>query len=603
LSPTTIIPAARETSAAKDWLRALRLTAPIPGNPQRLLCTAIEEIAGRAGDSPALLSDEESFTYEQLMRRSNQYARWSLRHGLCKGDVVALLMVNRPEYFALWLGLTSAGCVVALLNTNLVGESLAHCIGVVEPRHLIVDTELADTLDAALPGREPAPVLWIHGADDARFRRLDSDVQRESGEPLAAVERPPVTIDDRALYIFTSGTTGMPKAASLSHARILQWTYWFAGLMNAGPSDRLYCCLPMYHGIGGILVPGVALVAGGSAVIRKGFSASRFWGDIVRWECTVFQYIGEICRYLLHAGDSDSADIPRHGIRLACGNGLQSDVWERFADRFRIPRVLEFYGSTEGGVSLFNVEGERGAIGRVPSYLRHRFSPALIRLDAHGGDPLRDKDGLCLRSGANEPGEALGKLVSDPQEIGSRFEGYTDPVASERKILRNVFAPGDAWVRTGDLMRQDERGFFYFVDRIGDTYRWKGENVATTEVSAAVCEFPGVRHAAVYGVQVPGAEGRAGMAAMVMDGPIDLPAFRAHLTSRLPPYARPVFLRLRESLEITGTFKYSKSELAREGFNPAFTSDMICFDDPELGSFRRLDEAEFDRIQRGGIRL
>jgi fatty-acyl-CoA synthase len=593
--------AARETSAAKDWLRALQLTASIPGNPQRLLSTTIAEIAARAGESQALLSDEESFTYDQLVRRANQYARWSLHQGLRKGEVVALLMTNRPEYFALWLGLTCVGCVVALLNSNLVGDSLAHCIGVVEPRHLIVGAELADTLDAALPGLELAPVLWIDGADDARFRRLDSEVQRESGAPLADAERPSVTIEDRALYIFTSGTTGMPKAASLSHARILQWTYWFAGLMNAGPLDRFYCCLPMYHGIGGVLVPGVALVAGGSAVIRKSFSASLFWSDIVRWNCTVFQYIGEICRYLLHAGTS--ADVAHHQIRLACGNGLQSDVWEKFADRFHIPRILEFYGSTEGGVSLFNVESERGAVGRVPSYLRHRFSPALIRVEPHGTDPLRDENGFCLRCSPNEPGEALGKLVSDPQSIGSRFEGYTDPVASERKILRNVFATGDAWVRTGDLMRQDERGFFYFVDRIGDTFRWKGENVATTEVSAAVCEFPGVRHAAVYGVRVPGLEGRAGMAALVMDCPIDLPAFRAHLSGRLPSYARPVFLRLRESLEVTGTFKYSKSDLAREGFDPACTSDVICFDDPELGSFRRLDQALYERIQLGRIRL
>ncbi|HTV14866.1 MAG TPA: long-chain-acyl-CoA synthetase [Acidobacteriaceae bacterium] len=601
MSSTSGRPAAQETSAAKDWLRALQLTASIPANPRRLLSTAIAEISERVGDSPALLSDEQSLSYMELISRSNQYARWSQRHGLRKGDVVALLMTNRPEYFALWLGLTSVGCVVALLNTNLVGDSLAHCIGVVDPKHLIVDADLADTLDGALSGLEAVPVLWIHGTDDVRFRSLDPEVRRESGTSLTDAERPEITIEDRALYIFTSGTTGMPKAASLSHARILQWTYWFAGLMNVGPADRLYCCLPMYHGIGGVLVPGVALAGGGSAVIRKSFSASRFWNDLVRWDCTIFQYIGEICRYLLHAGDSP--DVARHRIRLACGNGLQPDVWEKFEKRFRIPRILEFFGTTEGGVSLFNVEGERGAIGRVPSYLRHRFSPALIRLDTHTSEPLRGENGFCLRCGQNEPGEALGKLVTDPQGIGSRFEGYTDPVASERKILRNVFAWGDAWVRTGDLMREDERGFFHFVDRIGDTFRWKGENVATTEVSAAVCEFPGVRHAAVYGVRVPGLEGRAGMAAMVMDRPIDLPAFRAHLTGRLPSYARPVFLRLRESLDVTGTFKYSKSDLAREGFNPAHTSDVICFDDPERGSFRRLDQESYDRIQLGRIRL
>lgn len=598
---TVDMPTTRETSSAKDWLRALQLTAPIPGKPRRLLSTAIAEIAERSGDSPALLSDEENFTYEQLIRRSNQYARWSLRQGLRKGDVVALLMANRPEYFALWLGLTSVGCVVALLNTNLVGKSLAHCIGVVKPRHLIADAELTDSLDAALGELEPGPVLWIHGADDTRFCRLEPEVLRESGAPLADTEQPPVTIEDRALYIFTSGTTGMPKAASLSHARILQWTYWFAGLTNAGPSDRLYCCLPMYHGVGGVLVPGVALVAGGGVVIRKSFSASRFWSDIVRWDCTVFQYIGEFCRYLLHA--ANSPDVPRHRIRLACGNGLQSDVWEKFAARFRIPRILEFYGSTEGGVSLFNVEGERGAIGRVPSYLRHRFSPALIRLKPGGTDPLRDQNGFCLRCGPNEPGEALGKLVSDPQGIGSRFEGYTDSVASERKILRNVFAPGDAWVRTGDLMRQDERAFFYFVDRVGDTFRWKGENVATTEVAQIVASFPSVIHAVVYGVQVGAAEGRVGMVAITSEGSLDLYGLRRHLSASLPPYARPAFIRLRKECEVTSTFKYSKSELILEGFNPELSPDAIYFDNPETQTLQPMERALFDRIQAGQIRL
>src|SRR6185437_1472536 len=204
------------------------------------------------------------------------------------------------------------------------------------------------------------------------------------------------------------------------------------------------------------------------------------------------QYIGELCRYLLHTTSVRSA--MGHQLRMFCGNGMGADVWKEFQEKFNIPRVLEFYASTEGGVSLFNVEEERGAIGRVPPYLRHRFSPELVRCNEELCEPVRDNYGLCVRCGPNEVGEAIGKMSADPSAIGTRFEGYTDKKASEKKILRNVFKPGDAWVRTGDLMRRDERGYFYFVDRIGDTFRWKGENVASSEVSGVIRAYPGIQH-------------------------------------------------------------------------------------------------------------
>ncbi len=589
------------TSAAKDWLRALEMTDSIPREKERILPRILEEMADRWGESQAVLSDREQFTYQALAEASRRYARWALGQGLQKGEVVGLLMTNRPEYFAIWLGITSIGGVVALLNTNLVGPSLTHCIAVVALRHLIVGGELLAALATSLEELSVSPEVWVHGASDARFRRIDTAIEDQAGEPLSGRDRPALTIEDRALYIFTSGTTGLPKAASISHARVLQWTHWFAGMMGAAPSDRMYSCLPMYHSIGGVLVPGAALVAGGSVVIREKFSASQFWTDVVRWDCTIFQYIGEFCRYLLHS--PECARERDHQIRLACGNGLAPDVWDRFRDRFRIPRILEFYASTEGAISLFNAEGERGAIGRIPSYLRHRFSPALIQLDIETGQPVRNDDGFCVRCAVNEPGEAIGKLRTDASSIGTRFEGYTNPRETERKILRDVFEPGDAWVRTGDLMREDERGFFYFVDRVGDTFRWKGENVATTEVAEALCAFPGVRHANVYGVRIPGTEGRIGMAALVTDGEIDLGALRQHLASRLPAYARPAFLRLGDDAEITGTFKYSKTELALQGYDPGLTSDVIYFDDTASQSFQRLDKNLHDRIQAGEIRF
>jgi fatty-acyl-CoA synthase len=597
----TRAPANANGSAAKAWLRALELTAPIPRNRDRVMSTVIEELAARSGDAPALLSDRECLTYRELAERSNQYARWAIDQGLAKGEVVCLLMTNRPEYLAIWLGITSVGGVVALLNTNLVGPSLSHCINVVSPKHLIVAEEFSDALATALPGLTSSPSIWIHGVDHVSYQRIDHDINQRSGETLSREERRPLTIEDRALYIYTSGTTGLPKAANISHARVLQWSHWFAGMMGAQQTDRMYNCLPMYHSIGGVLVPGATLIGGGAVVIREKFSTTHFWDDVIRWDCTMFQYIGELCRYLLHA--APSANERSHRIRMACGNGLASEVWDAFKDRFKIPQILEFYAATEGGVSLFNVEGERGAIGHIPAYLAHRFSPPLVAFDVEKGEPVRNDQGFCIRCAPNEIGEAIGKIVDDPSNVGSRFEGYTNKKASEEKILRNVFEPGDAWVRTGDLMRKDEKGFFYFVDRIGDTFRWKGENVATSEVSQAIGTFPGVTHANVYGVAIPNTEGRAGMAALVVESNLDLPTFRQHLITRLPAYARPMFLRVQGEIEVTGTFKYSKTELVRQGYDPVSTTDTIYFNSPESQSFVQLDKALYDRIQAGQIRL
>ncbi len=597
---TAVRPAPGKPSSAKAWSRALELTAPIVRRPDRILPTVIEELAEKLGDAPALLSDGECLTYRALAERSTRYARWAIEQELAKGDAVCLLMPNRPEYMAIWLGITRVGGVVALLNTNLAGPSLAHCINIAAPRHLIVAVELIDRVTALRQDLAGAPKIWVHGAGHDHCPRIDHEIERYRGDTLPEAERRPVTIDDRALYIYTSGTTGLPKAANVSHARVMQWSHWFAGLMDTRSSDRMYTCLPMYHSVGGVLATGAVLVGGGSVVIRETFSGHHFWSDVVRWDCTLFQYIGELCRYLLHA--EPHPPERDHRIRMCCGNGLRPDVWNSFKERFRIPQILEFYAATEGNVSLVNVEGRPGAIGRVPLFLAHRFPATLVKYDAEADAPVRDARGFCVRCAPNEVGEAIGQLLRDRSNVGSRFEGYTDEEASENKILRNVVEPGDAWFRTGDLMRKDEHGYFYFVDRIGDTFRWKGENVATSEVSEAICGFPGIREANVYGVAIPGTDGRAGMATIVTDDGLDLAAFRTHLVDRLPEYARPVFLRVRDDLEVTATFKHTKSALVREGYDPVAIADAIYFDDRERQAFVRLDKALHDRIQSGQIR-
>jgi len=590
-----------DRSVAQAWLRALELTARIPKHPHRILSTVIEELAEKFGEAPALLSDRECLTYRALAERSNRYARWALEQGLAKGDAVCLFMPNRPEYMAIWLGITRVGGIVSLLNTNLAGPSLAHCINTVGPTHVIAAAELVDPLTTALSDLAGAPSIWAHGVGRHEFPRIDRDVERHAGEALREAERRPLTIEDRALYIYTSGTTGLPKAANVSHARLMQWSHWFAGMMDIQSSDRMYNCLPMYHSVGGVLATGAVLVGGGSVVIREKFSARQAWNDVIRWDCTLFQYIGELCRYLLHS--ERQPHETEHRIRMCCGNGLRPDVWDEFKRRFRIPQILEFYAATEGNVSMFNIEGKPGAIGRIPPFLAHRFPAALEKFDVERGEPVRTEQGLCIRCGPTEIGEAIGKILNNPSSVGSRFEGYTSPEASERKILRNVFEPGDAWFRTGDLMRKDEHGYFYFVDRIGDTFRWKGENVATSEVSEAICAFRGVTAANVYGVAIPGTDGRAGMAALVTDGELDLAALRIHLIDRLPGYARPLFLRIRSEMEVTTTFKHTKDAFVRQGYDPTATTDVIYVDDRERDAFVRLDKALYDRIQSGQIRF
>ncbi len=456
---------------------------------------------------------------------------------------------------------------------------------------MLAAATLAESVEAVRPRLPPGIGLWSHGAErpEARPGWRQIDVAGLPDGTPAAEHR--AALSDRALHIYTSGTTGLPKAVNISHARVLEWSLWFAGMMDVGPEDRMYDCLPMYHSIGGVVAVGAMLVQGGSVLIRPGFSASRFWDDVSDNGCTLFQYIGELCRYLVN-----SPPHPReraHALRLACGNGMQAEVWTRFTRRFQVPRVLEYYAATEGSVSLYNTEGRPGAIGRIPPYLAHRFPVALIRCGADGA-PLRDADGRCQRCLPEEAGEAIGPAPAHGL--------YTDPAASAAKVLRDVFAPGDAWFRTGDLMRRDAAGFFAFIDRIGDTFRWKGENVSATEVANALGSCPGVAAAAVYGVAVPGAEGRAGMAALAVDAAFRIDALHAHAAARLPEHARPVFLRLCAGLETTATFKPVKAGLVRDGFDPHATADALFMLDRARG-YVPLDAALFARIEGGEVRL
>jgi fatty-acyl-CoA synthase len=546
-----------------DWIRALQAIRIMQDAPDTTLVGLLDNLAETHGDRPALLGEDETLSYRTLAAQSNRYARWAISQGFARGDVVALKLWNCPAYVAIWMGLTRAGCIVALINTNLTGASLGHCLSTAAPKCLITDASLPE----------------VTALDGARLTAAECRLPQPR---------------DRALLIYTSGTTGQPKAANVSHGRILEWSLWFAGMMDAQPTDRLYDCLPMYHSVGGVVAVGAMLAKGGSVLIRRQFSASRFWDDVVDGGCTIFQYIGELCRYLTASPPHPKEG--RHRLRLACGNGLQGDVWNGFQQRFAIPRVLEFYAATEGSVSLYNCEGKPGAIGRVPAVLANRFPVALIRIDPQTEAPIRTAGGLCVACGPDETGEAVGLIQDHPDLPARRFDGYTDPAASARKVVADVFTLGDRWFRTGDLMRRDADGYFFFVDRIGDSFRWKGENVSTIEVATVLRSAPGVTDAVVYGAAVPGHEGRAGMAAITTEDGFTLGTLRAHLATHLPHYAQPLFVRRCQALDVTGTFKLAKQKFAREGYTDS--TDPVWFNDRFTGQFVDWNERLLTADQR-----
>jgi fatty-acyl-CoA synthase len=582
-------------------LRALAKLKSIAKDPNRIYPDVAQDLAARHGDRPALISDRESLTYRQYDERANQYARWAIEHGVAKGDAIALMMPNRPEYLAAWLGIARAGGVTALLNTHLSGASLAHCVNIVRPKHVIVDAALGDAFATAEAHLEPQPVLWRHGGEAAGYERIDRELDAHPKATIPRERLPKLTIEDRCLFIYTSGTTGLPKAANINHYRVQSIMFGFNAAMRMRPEDRVYDCLPLYHTSGGVLATGAALTAGASVVIRERFSSSMFWDDVVRHECTVFQYIGELCRYLLNAPTHPMETS--HKLRLACGNGLRPDIWADFQRRFRIPKILEWYAATEGNCVFINFDGKIGAVGRIPVWAKRRFVTEIVRFDLDSEQPVRGADGFCIKCPPGEVGEAISQILNDPSRPNQRFEGYADKAATEKKILRDVFEKGDRWFRSGDLMRKDAAGYFYFVDRIGDTFRWKGENVATSQVSEAITAFPGVKEANVYGVRVPGAEGRAGMAALVVEDELDLAGFHRHVAQQLPAFARPVFLRIQKEIQTTTTFKQRKVDLVKEGFDPTAIADTIYFLHPGKQAYVRLDPALYSSISSREVKL
>ncbi|MEQ1819682.1 MAG: long-chain-acyl-CoA synthetase [Terricaulis sp.] len=591
----------REIRFLDGLARTLWRVRKIDPDSDVLVCDDFEEAVDKFADHTALVFEGERYTYRQLDALANRFAAWADAQGLKAGDTVAILLPNRAEYIPAWVGLSKLGIASALINNNLTGAALAHCLSISNADHVITDTESLSAIETIRAGLARPLSYWVIDSDFAAApdrHALDLKEPKLAPERPAKARRAGQKARDVALYIYTSGTTGMPKAAKITHMRAQLYMRSFAGATKANAEDNIYCVLPLYHATGGLCGVGSALLNGGTVVLRRKFSASHFWGDVIDNGCTMFVYIGELCRYLVN--QSPTPKDRAHKLRLAFGNGLRPEVWDEFQARFNVPRIMEFYGSTEGNVSMFNFDGQPGAIGRVPPYLQRNFAVRLVKFDVESEMPVRDENGICVLCDVGEPGEAVGLIKDDARH---NYTGYADKAASERKILRDVLEKGDSWFRTGDLMRQDKDGYFYFVDRIGDTFRWKGENVSTTEVAEVISRYQGVDEANVYGVKIGKLDGRAGMAAITPGDGFKIEGLRDYLVHELPSYARPLFIRIAPAIETTGTFKYRKVDLVRDGFDPAKVEQALYFDQPEKFAYIPITHDLYAQIQDGAFKL
>ncbi len=574
-----------------------------PRSPDVADCPArhAEAQAERLGNQVAILFEGRRVTWAELNARANRYAHALAELGVGRGQVVSMLMQNRVEFLALLLALNKLGAIAGLINTNLRGRPLSHCIRVTESSRCIVGEDLTGALDEVrsdLPLTERDTFLFVPDQGDSPAPEWALDLNRRSTgashENLACTHDN--KLGDTALYLFTSGTTGLPKAAIVSNRRYLYGATMAArGGLRCGPEDRLYICLPLYHGNGILIGCGAALVSGASIFLRRRFSASEFLAETHRHETNCLIYIGELCRYLMKTPEApDDRHTP---VTRILGNGLRPDIWMAFKRRFGIRRIAEFYAASEGNVAFANLLNKDCTVGFTTS------PAAIVQYDVDADEMVRDNQGRCIPAASGETGLLLGGITSE-----SVFEGYTDADATEQKIVRGAFADGDAWFNTGDLLRQVDVGFtlgyphYQFVDRVGDTFRWKGENVATNEVGEILNGWPEVAVANVYGVALPGVDGRAGMAALTLSdgaGGLEIAGFSRYVRQQLPVYARPVFLRICAEADLTGTFKIRKADLRQQGYDPARTTDPLYVLKPGSEIYEPLESGFAEKITAG----
>ncbi|XP_017878771.2 long-chain fatty acid transport protein 4 [Ceratina calcarata] len=573
---------------------------------ERKRMTVAKVFSRQAAANPekiAFVFEDKEWTYRELEEYSNRVGWYFRGTPISRSKSVGLILENRPEYVAIWLGLLKYGMIGTLINTNLRRDVLLHSIKASDCKAVIFGSNFKDAINEIrvklydvylYQWSESHDVPCLEGA-----LHFNCEIEKTRSDPLLELDIG--WPSDKVICIYTSGTTGLPKPAVIDNLRFMLMSCGVNSMLDLKPTDRIYNALPLYHTAGGVIGVGQALLKGIPVVLRRKFSASNFWTDCIHYECTVAQYIGEICRYLLTA--PPAACDTTHKVRLMFGNGLRPQIWKPFVERFGVKQIGEFYGATEGNSNLVNIDNKIGAVGFVPLYAGSLYPVGLIRVCEETGEPIRGPDGLCIRCIPGEPGIFVGKI--NPKRVMNTFLGYyTDKKASNQKILRNVFKQGDQFFNTGDILVMDELGYFYFKDRTGDTFRWHGENVATSEVEAVISNVISLKAAAVYGVGVPGTEGKAGMAAIYdPDNSVNIKELSEGLKKSLPMYARPLFVRILSELPMTGTFKLKKKDLQLDGFDIKKITDPIYFLDQDSSVYVKLTEEIYDKIHQGKARL
>ncbi|KAM8804699.1 long-chain fatty acid transport protein 2 [Eudromia elegans] len=570
--------------------------------PARTLLDVFARRAARTPHKALLLFGAEVSTYGQVERRSSQAAR-ALRDaaGLRAGGCLALLMGNGPAYVWLWLGCAKLGCAVACLNCSVRAASLLRCLRSSAAAVLLAAPELKDSVEEILPSLKEQNVKVYYLSRTSVTEGVESfldKVDAASDEPTPLSWRSDITSKTPAMYIYTSGTTGLPKAAVINHERILL----ACGLLDAGKvtsEDIVYTALPLYHSSALLIGVNGCIMKGATIVLRAKFSASQFWDDCRKYNVTVIQYIGEVLRYLCSVPQRKNDQD--HRVRLAIGNGLRGDIWREFIQRFGNINILEFYASTEGNISFVNYTGKIGAIGRVNCLQKKVLHYELIEYDVEKDEPVRDENGYCIKVPKGKPGLLVCKITEY-----APFSGYAGAKhQTEQKQLRDVFKKGDLYFNSGDLLVIDNDNFIYFHDRIGDTFRWKGENVSTTEVADILGLIDYVQEVIVYGVSVPGYEGRIGMACIRLKENCEFNGENTyrHVHAHLPNYARPRFIRIKSAIELTATFKYRKVQLMEEGFNPAVIKDCLYILDEKENTYVQMTQAIYNSVKKHHFRL
>jgi fatty-acyl-CoA synthase len=571
------------------------LFAVNPASHETIAYQFEQHAAGERAHQPFLLFGDLRFSYGEANRIVNRYASAYCALGLTKGDTVALIMENRPEYLWHYLAAGKLGVVISLINVNNVGKPLVHSLQVCKPKLIVVGSEVVANYEAIRGQLDASIRAYVEldaGATGAQ-RLPDWALQVRGASELNPAQTSQHQLSDFVAYIYTSGTTGLPKAAFVRNQRMFTYGHAIGGLgLQLRDGDVVYNCLPLYHS-NSIAVCTSAVISWGVAMaLTRKFSARHFWDDVRKYNATGFIYIGELCRYLMN--QPERANDRDNRIRAITGNGLRPDIWKRFQERFGIEQVSEFYGSTEGNIGTLNFDNTVGSVGRL------LVGGALVKYDDSADEFVRNSQGFLVKCKPGEPGVLIGRIT-----VRTRFDGYHDAKATDQKVIHNAFKRGDAWFNTGDMLRMDRTRRLFFVDRMGDSFRWKGENISTNEVQEQLSSWPAAAETNVYGVNVNGTEGRAGMASVVLKegSAFDPSAFRQHVDSSLPPYARPLFVRVRTELEKTSTFKLKKDVLRDEGFDPHKVSDPVYFRDPASGDYTAMTEQLYADVVNGKLRL